>query len=125
MKALQEFLDRSGIQQSELARRANVPPQRICDVLKGRLARFSPTLAKRISEATGGALSLEVLLGLEERVSTKRVRAKRRAGSVSTGGSKKQAAPVRLWPTGQQEVPSYAEAKTGAPAKRRRTGGAR
>ena len=47
---------------SELAQRAEVRQQRIWDVTNGRLHRFAPEAARRIAQATGGAVTFEDLM---------------------------------------------------------------
>lgn len=59
---LRRYLVEEKILAKDLASRAGVSPQRICDVLNGRLRRFTPEAAKRISKATGGKVQFEELL---------------------------------------------------------------
>jgi predicted transcriptional regulator len=64
-----------GLTQAELARRAKVPQQRICDVLAGRVIRFSPEAAERLQLATNGELKFADLMLFRRRAkSTSRPR---------------------------------------------------
>ena len=76
---LKRYLLANRISQTEMARRAGTTPAKICDVLAGRVRRFSPEVAARLSRATDGALTLEQLLLLDVPRSKRNGRRRRRA----------------------------------------------
>jgi plasmid maintenance system antidote protein VapI len=58
---LAEFLKLKNISQTDFAEAVGTSPQMMTEVIKGR-KRFSPDMAKKIVDYSGGKISLEELL---------------------------------------------------------------